>query len=283
MVEKLRELIRLHGFERMESTLIRAALPAMRIKAIALADARIPAAASKFGGDPDLPFGCPWPYWGETPLTLVAQINLGEAGRHDARRILPPAGLLQFFHVSGLAAGLSDSDDAPHHARWWIQCVAESKNKLRRTPLPSAASAMSRCESHLLEYRPVMTLPSRSSNLRRAFPGGELAKYLALLDAVDRQSAPPAGRHQLLGHPSVARIDSSLDPHLKWQLMLQIEGIDLDGVSATLGYWTPVEDLRQRRFDRSIAVAHLSDASATADTGTAGEIRTPAADPPTAS
>ena len=56
------------------------------------------AGGSKLGGRPDLPPGYPWPRFGATPLSFIAQLRLEEIAPYDERGLLPPFGWLTFFY-----------------------------------------------------------------------------------------------------------------------------------------------------------------------------------------
>ena len=45
--------------------------------------------ASRLGGEPDLPDDMAWPYAGDKPMALIAQINFAEAKPFDADNRLP--------------------------------------------------------------------------------------------------------------------------------------------------------------------------------------------------
>lgn len=53
--------------------------------------------ASHFGGLPDLPEAIAWPYFDETPMTLIGQINLDELSSQFQHPPLPKQGMLFFF------------------------------------------------------------------------------------------------------------------------------------------------------------------------------------------
>lgn len=54
--------------------------------------------ASRFGGDPDLPPGAPWPERDGVPMPFVAQLRLAELAPFDVEHVLPDRGSLLFFH-----------------------------------------------------------------------------------------------------------------------------------------------------------------------------------------
>lgn len=63
---------------------------------------KLPAGASRFWGNPDLPSGCAYPSYlddegTEFPYFFICQINLSELAPYDTDNLLPHSGLLSFF------------------------------------------------------------------------------------------------------------------------------------------------------------------------------------------
>ncbi|QMV40072.1 YwqG family protein [Cohnella cholangitidis] len=54
---------------------------------------------SKIGGKPDVPSCFTWPYWRDTPMSFIAQINLNELPMTSINPNYPGEGLLYFFYV----------------------------------------------------------------------------------------------------------------------------------------------------------------------------------------
>jgi len=81
------------GLGRYADSLTDAALPSIRL----LAEPQIDAATvgvSRLGGLPDLPAGLPWPANDGTPLSFIAQLDLGEIATYDTEGSLHRGGLL---------------------------------------------------------------------------------------------------------------------------------------------------------------------------------------------
>jgi hypothetical protein len=98
--DALRGFIRENGFATMETELLPAARPSIRLESIPSNETQIPLGASKLGGLPDLPPSLSWPRLARLQnqaLPFLAQINLGETHPFDEEKWLPEAGWLYFF------------------------------------------------------------------------------------------------------------------------------------------------------------------------------------------
>lgn len=94
---------------------------------------KLPIAASRFGGVPDMPEGVDWPTRDDVPMEFVAQINLEDIAEHDAENILPHNGSLLFFYNSQWLTYDQDDDYSCCSVIWH-----QGDNKeLVRTPPPS--------------------------------------------------------------------------------------------------------------------------------------------------
>lgn len=58
----------------------------------------VPFGRSHLGGAADLPLDWAWPMRGDTPLSLVAQINFADCQGFDMNSVLPECGMLYFFY-----------------------------------------------------------------------------------------------------------------------------------------------------------------------------------------
>ncbi len=275
------EILDKQGLAGREAAVLAQSLGAVRLKPFAKPDTRLPAAGTKIGGDPDLPMGMPWPCLGDRPLLFLAQINVGEAGRYDLGRELPPVGLVQFFYAPEVKPNPADPLDS---GRWWVQCINEPKARLRRMPPPPAAEGTAgKIDSFSLEFRTILTPPTGRAVERVGLEDGEFPAYERMVAEAEAVTAAAGGRHQLLGNPSIAlhdlplqcelaaagiahdgsdiRRNRKLAPYLessvRWRLLLQIDTTDLGGVvwrGPFIYFYIPAEDLAARRFDRVRAV-----------------------------
>jgi uncharacterized protein (TIGR02996 family) len=98
------------GFPELRDRVLRLARPALRMMKDPADEREIPLGASKIGGLPDLPPGCPWPPGGDCHAIynddtggtdrlagFMAQVNFAEIAETQAARDLPREGVLSFF------------------------------------------------------------------------------------------------------------------------------------------------------------------------------------------
>jgi uncharacterized protein YwqG len=88
--------------------------------------------ASRFGGEPDLPVGTPWPigpgYDGDEAMDFIAQVDLADVARRDVDKLLPKTGLLAFF------VSRDYSDCKVIHADGEVERVADPRRKKKSKP-----------------------------------------------------------------------------------------------------------------------------------------------------
>lgn len=95
--KKLKSLIQEYGLSHASQYIIDHIRPIIRY--VKAGEARYDSLCdSRVGGDPDLPPELQWPLTNAgTPMTFLAQLNLGELACHDAITLLPAHGFLYFF------------------------------------------------------------------------------------------------------------------------------------------------------------------------------------------
>jgi uncharacterized protein YwqG len=105
-VGQLSQALQMLGLERYEAAIAGVARPALALEVEFALDTDFPIGASRFGGDPDLAPGMPWPTKTynqsgivfEQPLQFLLQLNLADLARYQAASSLPKTGLLSFFY-----------------------------------------------------------------------------------------------------------------------------------------------------------------------------------------
>lgn len=252
----------------------RFARKALRLKAAAAPEDRIPIGASKLGGTPDVPVGFAWPEWRGKPLGFVAQIDLAEVAVHLADSPLPQTGLLAFFYEPSQEAWGFDPRDAGAWRVVWFD-----GGSLRRATVPSGVPQDARYKACRLLPAPRLSYPEPDSLASRlaGIPDADKELYAGFLRL--RREADPTG-HQLLGHADPVQNEMELecqlvtnglftgdrsgwhDPRRKelepgaadWILLLQIDSDDAAGMMwgdvGCLYYWIRKQDLAARRFDK---------------------------------
>lgn len=272
------------------------ARPSVRLLAREQADSG-EIAASRLGGEPDLPSDTPWPEYDE-PLSFIAQVDLSECHQTSATNALPPAGLLSFFYVADQSVWGFDPKDRGA----WRVFFTPPNVSLRRTPLPESIPKDAR-------YRPVglravqelTYAPEESYELGQlSLTRDELSAYSDALFAhgdarfgasTARFGDVPEGdaiMHRLLGHPDPIQGDMQLecqltshglytgnpegyaDPRVAdlssgaadWHLLFQVDSEDAAGMMwgdvGRLYYWIRDSDLSAFNFDNCWMVLQCS-------------------------
>ncbi len=240
--------------------------PCVRLTASNTPDLTIAVGASKLGGNPDLPEGFAWPYFEETPLSFVVQIDLRDVAGLPGAEVLPSEGWLSFFY---------DTENYPwgglEDVGGWSVVYTEAHRPLqRRTTTIEGIFQTSR-----LSFSPSISLPSSDALELEAFELNE-EETDALVDLSEVFMTVDAN-HQMLGDPEQIQnemrwecallaegIDSSTSnaraqdlkaTATEWRLLLQIDSDDEAGTmwgdTGMLYFWIREDDLRERRFERT--------------------------------
>jgi uncharacterized protein YwqG len=245
-------------------------------------------AASRLGGEPDLPSETPWPEYDE-PLSFIAQVDLSECHLTTATRGLPPAGLLSFFYVADQSVWGFDPKD---RGAWRVFFTPPNVG-LRRIPVPESIPKEARYRP--LGLRGVQELtyaPGESYEIGQlGLTPDDLSAYSdALFAHGDARFATSTARfgdvpegeaimHRLLGHPDPIQGDMQLecqltshglytgnptgyaDPRVAdlrsgaadWHLLFQVDSEDAAGMMwgdvSRLYYWIRDSDLGASNFD----------------------------------
>ena len=96
----IKQLVK-EGFEKQAKILEKYVLNSIWITTKPSDEAKFKLGESKIGGSPHLPPDFQWPKWGDKPLAFLAQFNLEHVSSYDAQSLLPPSGMLYFFHEGG--------------------------------------------------------------------------------------------------------------------------------------------------------------------------------------
>jgi uncharacterized protein YwqG len=217
------------------------------------ADSEIPIRASKLGGQPDLPPDFAWPTLRDVPQAFVAQIDLGKVAAHDSEHVLPKSGLLTFFYEGESVSGYTEDD-----AGGWVVRHFTPEASLARRPFPPDLPAFKRFPGVPLVAEADMSLASEDA-LDLPLNSEERVRYSELQEALR-----PV--HRMLGHPQPVQGDPRWevlagDP-ADWVLLLQLDSDDaartMWGDVGMLYYWIRVQDLADRRFERTWTVVQCA-------------------------
>ncbi|MFI4882859.1 MAG: DUF1963 domain-containing protein [Phycisphaerales bacterium JB064] len=95
----VRALITRHGLDGHKKLILDGLRKAVRLKPGKPVKRRLPAGASKFGGEPDLPEGVAWPEFDGRPLHFLTQLDLADLPpRWIPTADLPRKGLMSFWY-----------------------------------------------------------------------------------------------------------------------------------------------------------------------------------------
>lgn len=276
-LDELKAAIKQHKLESLEDKIVALAHPTIYIKNTPAEDETIiPIGASKMGGNPDLPPDFDWPYFGERPMTFIAQFKLSEIASllPTARASFPTSGMLYFFYEEYEQWFLDK--DGGH-----IAYIADENTDLKRRSHPKKQEEYRDIEAlppHKVSYQQRITLPHIWSDNDAEF-GNVFAEddNKKLFDAYwdmmyDHQVEPG---HYIGGFPWLVqnevewevvtrfkKLNYPLDDATKeqfsqkaeqWQFLLQIDTDDslniLWGDAGTLYVCIPKASLPQRKFD----------------------------------
>jgi uncharacterized protein YwqG len=183
--------------------------------AVALSHAPTPmAGVTRLGGRPLLDQGTDWPEWHETPLSLIALVDLAEFRTMSAGTGLPLEGLLNlFYEVEDQRWGFDPAD----RGAWRV--VPANPVTAEPRDAPAGATAYPQIA---LAGRRVATYPDWQEDVLDAIPGEVGERYDDLIEDLEAEHA--AGpRHQLGGWPLLQQAPWQLECHLA------SSGIDVGG------------------------------------------------------
>jgi uncharacterized protein YwqG len=223
---------------------------------------------SHIGGLPDLPGDMEWPRRKGKPLPFVAQVDLAEAQRAHASKLLPESGWLLFF---------SSEDDAEHGS-----CVLylPAGAALDRRALPDGLSPVyQECAIRFFAYEDIPDPPMGQEWDDLDLEDEQFDSFFRLRDYLSSGGKPSA--HKLLGHAQP--VQGPLEPEWEqaangaqgavgeelrpaesesrsrdWLLLLQLDTDDaasmMWGDAGKLYFGIREADLRERLFERARAV-----------------------------
>lgn len=243
---------------------------------------------TRFGGDPDLPPGLPWPAVEGEPMVFVAQLDLAELSAFEAAAELPREGLLSFFYAPFPPEG----QVLEHPVA--VLCLRELAPLERR----AAPDSHARLRPHAVTFEPEVLLPALESSFcfEVLRPAAEVKAFYeslarghaerppvdpaALADLVCTRSDCDFERptHRLLGHPASIQGDPYLDVEMSrcgwdawregtteamalreralgWRLLLQVDAYQDDELlleqdGGFFYFWIPGEALAEHDFGR---------------------------------
>ncbi len=205
--------------------------------------ADLPIGVSRFGGTPDLPPDQEWPRaFGKYPMTFIAQFDLAVIAKYDIDERLPKRGLLSFFVHDWLPPKTRNVQCYEEHAVVHL----ESVTGLERKPVPKDVTKIFRpFNTAALTFHTELELPGPYCG----FDPVVVATYRARTT-----KRAPCSAGQLLGY----------DHHMGYSDALTADTCSLfrctsdkasemnHGDAQDIAFRISLEDLKQRRFDRSM-------------------------------
>lgn len=207
----------------------------------------------------------------KVPLSFIAQINFSEVSSLDEEGLLPRAGFLYFFYCTDQEAWGFDIRDKDKFKV--IFCEGEVE-KLHRLDFPEDLEAYYRFQPCSIEAKQEFSLPASGADLYDRFSDEER-------DTFFEKVYEDGNMNKLLGYPNTIQGEMELecelvtnglycgdpsgyhDPRAKelepnavhWRLLLQIDSNEECGMTwgdvGRLYYWIKIDDLRNKRFDKS--------------------------------
>lgn len=256
---------------------------AIHMEYTVIPEREIPVGASKLGGHPDLPAEFEWPRQEEGEcLLFLLQLNLAELAPYDLDGMLPREGMLYFFYDVGPMPSVPYGDPDGWAVRYYPgsdvtrQCGPEDVKGYFASARPEFAT------------RP--EIPFLESDLvpREALEEGEYWKLGVFRDNYASKNGQESDIcHKLLGHarsvqtygmesiceeyyrkhhePDGYSHEEPRYPHSaeRWVNLLQLDSCSelywvWDEGYGRVYFWIEAEDLKNRRFDRVLAVSQTS-------------------------
>jgi uncharacterized protein YwqG len=263
------------GLKSRAGELARLARPSLRLgSTLAPDEAALALGVSKLGGQPDLPYGEPWPERQGKPLAFVAQLRLADLAVFDLA--LPPDGTLLFFYDA--AQEVDGTDPAARDG--WRVLYAPAGQALQRAPAPEALPKEARFHPCALEPAAELTLPQDVQALlpqERQLSEKEQESYETFQSKLAGAQRGGAAVHRALGYPDQIQdnvlVEAALAAHglsdpqdpqfaavsgaapAEWTLLLQLDSDPQAGMrwssSGMLYYAIPRAALRRQDFSQT--------------------------------
>jgi uncharacterized protein YwqG len=278
MKDEIIKRIYQYGPQHLAPAIVENIKESLLIRTHPLPEDQIPLGETKIGGKPDLPSHFGWPVWHNTPLSFIAQINLGKLPEYDFLNILPNGGVMSFFYSAGQETWGFDPKDK---GSW--QVLHLNDNHLQRRDYPIDLPDEGKYESCMVEFQHSITIPAlespyfdfvyRKSNLE------EIDQYLTLEEKVNEFLNEGDSINRLLGHPDQQQNDMQTECQLvshdlycgdrsgyedpkayilkpgaiEWELLLQIASDEnakmMWGDVGSIYFWIQRKDLLNKNFE----------------------------------
>jgi uncharacterized protein YwqG len=260
------------GLTRVAAELATLAHPSIRLTTAPADETQLAVGGSKFGGLPDMPIGTAWPILNGVAMSFVSQIRLEDARPYDARRQLPPAGLLSFFYDARQQTYGADPQD---RGGWQVYHFADV-TQLQRTAAPVVLPDDARFKPCALAFSSELTMPLEP-HLERTdltLSEDEQKQYETFLASFPTAQGSRGVRNRMLGYADTIQDDMRLqaqlvshgltdsnDPKAKallpgaldWTLLLQVDSDPNAGMrwasEGRLYFWIERTALTGARFD----------------------------------
>lgn len=207
----------------------------------------------------------------KVPLSFIAQINFSEVSSLDEEGLLPRAGFLYFFYCTDQQAWGFDPRDKDRFKVIFYEGEADT---LHRLAFPEGLEEYYRFKPCGIDAKQEISLPDYNADIYGMFSDEER-------DTFFEKIYEDGNMNKLLGYPNTIQGEMKLecelvtnglycggsdgyrDPRAKalepnaihWRLLLQIDSNEECGMMwgdvGRLYYWIKIDDLRNKRFDKT--------------------------------
>ncbi len=175
----------------------------VRIKKTQLTDQSLPVGASKIGGNPDVPNDFEWPYWRNSFLAFLLQINLSELQTAQRFDDLPESGVIAFFFEYNHESKWFDPEDRESYQVYFF----DSAELLVRTKSPEHPKHEFSYKSAGIEFEVRCCFPHPFSDSLDQVGMTDLELEGAYWEFFEEQLRFADPKHQLFGHPFLYQSD----------------------------------------------------------------------------
>ncbi|MEM9776718.1 MAG: GNAT family N-acetyltransferase [Chloroflexota bacterium] len=206
------KLAKTHNLDASASSIFAISEPCLHLASTISRDEDIPVGASKFGGDPDVPLGFEWPYWQNSFLSLLLQVNLSELQALFPTTDLPKTGLLSIFFEHNNDAVFMNPDDQESFQVYYF----DKTDSLRRTNSPETPKFQFSYPPCKVEFKISRSFPSPISKVLHNVGMSDWEIDSSYSDLYYGHLELSNPKHQIFGHPFIHQDD---DFGIKSQLL----------------------------------------------------------------
>lgn len=118
---EFQQLAENHGLGHVAQNIFNTTKPCIQVSSSPADDDQLPVGSSKIGGNLDVPTDFEWPYWRNSFLSLLIQINLSNLQDLMPINDLPASGVLSFFYEHNDEAKWFDPADQEAYQVYYFE------------------------------------------------------------------------------------------------------------------------------------------------------------------